>query len=163
MNNGTTGGSSLDYGGGPQPKTYILEFHHVQTPVFLFSFYRMTPYELGQKGEELAIERLRAEGLQILETRWKSHSYELDIIGFDPVTSEMVFVEVKTRASGSWGRPEDSIDQRKIMRTVRAANHYLLLHNINQPSRFDVFAIVIPKEGNPHIDYYRDAFYAPLG
>lgn len=123
----------------------------------------MTPYELGQKGEELAIERLRAEGMQILETRWKSHSYELDIIGFDPVTSEMVFVEVKTRASGSWGRPEDSIDQRKIMRTVRAANHYLLLHNIDRPSRFDVFAIVIPKEGNAHIDYYRDAFYAPLG
>lgn len=123
----------------------------------------MTPYELGLKGEELAIERLRAEGMQILETRWKSHSYELDIIGFDPTTEEMVFVEVKTRASGSWGRPEDAIDQRKIMRTVRAANHYLLLHNIDRPSRFDIFAIVIRSDGKTHIDYFKDAFYPPLG
>ncbi len=123
----------------------------------------MTSYELGQKGEELAAERLRAEGMQILEQRWKSHHYELDIIAFDPVSGEVVFVEVKTRGSGSWGRPEDAIDQRKIMRTVRAANHYLLLHRINQPARFDVFAIVVPAQGNPRVDYFRDAFYAPLG
>lgn len=123
----------------------------------------MTSYELGQKGEELAAERLRAEGMQILEQRWKSHHYELDIIAFDPASGEVVFVEVKTRGSGSWGRPEDAIDQRKIMRTVRAANHYLLLHRINQPARFDVFAIVVPAQGNPRVDYFRDAFYAPLG
>lgn len=101
--------------------------------------------------------------MQILEQRWKSHHYELDIIAFDPVSGEVVFVEVKTRGSGSWGRPEDAIDQRKIMRTVRAANHYLLLHRINQPARFDVFAIVVPAQGNPRVDYFRDAFYAPLG
>jgi len=101
--------------------------------------------------------------MQILETRWKSHHYELDIIGFDPATAEVVFVEVKTRASGSWGRPEDAIDQHKIMRTVRAANHYLCLHHIDQPARFDVFAIVLPAEGNPRINYFKDAFYAPLG
>jgi len=123
----------------------------------------MTSYELGQKGEELAAERLRAEGMQILEQRWKSHHYELDIIAFDPMSGEVVFVEVKTRTSGTWGRPEDAIDQRKIMRTVRAANHYLCLHRISQPARFDVFAIILPAEGKPKIDYYKDAFYAPLG
>lgn len=123
----------------------------------------MTPYELGQKGEALASERLRAEGMQILETRWKSHHYELDIIAFDPETAEVVFVEVKTRGSGTWGNPEDAIDRRKIMRTVRAAHHYLCLHHINQPARFDVFAIVLPSEGNPHVDYIKDAFYAPIG
>lgn len=123
----------------------------------------MNSYELGLKGEELAIERLRADGVQVLETRWKSHHYELDIIAFDPVSGEMVFVEVKTRASGTWGRPEDAVDQRKIMNTVRAANHYLCLHHIDQPARFDVFAIVLPSEGKPRIDYYKDAFYPPVG
>lgn len=120
-------------------------------------------YELGKQGEELAADYLKKHGLQIMETRWKAHTYELDIIAFDVERGEVVFVEVKTRSSGSWGRPEDAIDQRKIMRTVRAANHYLRLHNINYPARFDVFSILIPKSGKVLIDYFKDAFYPPLG
>lgn len=123
----------------------------------------MTPYELGKAGEELAVERLRQEGMQIMETRWKEHHLELDIIAFDPSAQEIVFVEVKTRASGVWGNPEDAIDPAKITRTVRAAHHYLRLHQLNYPSRFDVFAIYLPQSGKPHIDYIKDAFYAPLG
>ena len=156
--------TSKDYGGGPQPKTYILEFHHVQSAGFLFLFFPiMTSYQLGQTGEELAIERLCQDGMQILETRWKDHAYEIDIVAFDPVSNEMVFVEVKTRSSGSWGRPEDAIDRRKIMRCVRAADYYMRSRNINYPVRFDVFAIVIPNSGKAKIEYYKDAFYAPLG
>lgn len=123
----------------------------------------MTPYELGQIGEELATERLRADGLQIIEQRWKDHSYEIDIIAFDPTTEEIVFVEVKTRSSDRWGVPEEAIDNRKIMRTVRAADHYIRSRHINYEARFDIFAIVIPPQGNPHIDYYKNAFYPPLG
>ena len=123
----------------------------------------MTPYELGKAGEELACNRLREEGMQILETRWKDRAYEIDIIAFDPATDEMVFVEVKTRASGLWGRPEDAIDSRKIKRTVRAANYYLRLHDVNYSARFDVFSIVLPDSGKAHIDYFKDAFYPPLG
>lgn len=123
----------------------------------------MTSYELGQAGEQLATECLRQNGMQILETRWKDRAYEIDIIAFDPATSEMVFVEVKTRSANTWGRPEDAIDQRKIMRTVRAADFYLRFHHIDAPSRFDVFAIVIPNSGKPKVDYIKDAFYPPLG
>lgn len=123
----------------------------------------MTPYELGKAGEDLAVERLRQEGMQIIEQRWKDRHLELDIVAFDPTTREMVFVEVKTRSTGVWGSPEDAIDRSKIMRTVRAAHHYLKLHNHNYPSRFDVFAIYLPASGLTHIDYFKDAFYAPLG
>lgn len=97
-----------------------------------------------------------------METRWKAHSYELDIIAFDVNTGEVVFVEVKTRSSGKWGRPEDAIDRKKIIRTVRAANAYLRLHHINYPSRFDVFAVTIPQSGKEQIEYIKDAFYPPL-
>ncbi len=123
----------------------------------------MTSYELGQAGEELATERLRQEGMQILETRWKDHAYEMDVIAFDPVSNEMVFVEVKTRSSGVWGRPEDAVDRRKIMRCVRAADYYMRSRSIDYPVRFDVFAIVVPNSGKPKVDYIKDAFYAPLG
>ncbi len=120
-------------------------------------------YELGRQGEEIAVNCLKRLGMQILEQRWKLHTYELDIIAFDPERGEMVFVEVKTRTNGKWGRPEDAIDQRKIMRTVRAANTYLRLHNINYPSRFDIFAILIPPSGKEYVEYVKDAFYPPLG
>lgn len=123
----------------------------------------MTPYELGKAGEELAVEHLRTQGIQILEQRWKDRAYELDIIGFDPTSSEMVFVEVKTRSSNSWGRPEEAIDGRKIQRCVRAANFYLRSRHIDYPARFDVFAILFPASGTPKIEYFKDAFYAPLG
>ena len=120
-------------------------------------------YELGKKGEEIAMGCLQRLGIQVMEQRWKLHTYELDIIAFDPSTGEVVFVEVKTRSSGTWGRPEDAIDQRKIMRTVRAANTYLRLHNINYPSRFDVFAILLPPSGKEYVEYIKNAFYPPLG
>lgn len=146
------------------PKPILLEFHHVQMPVFLFLFlYFMTSYELGKEGEELATDYLRHHGMQILEQRWKDHSYEMDIIAFDPQSDEMVFVEVKTRSSGVWGRPEDAIDYKKIRRCVIAADYYMRSRNLNYPVRFDVFAIVLPNGGKAKIDYFKDAFYAPLG
>ena len=123
----------------------------------------MSPYELGIAGEELAVERLQREGMQVLEQRWKDHVYEIDIIAFDPATDEIVFVEVKTRASGSWGRPEDAVDYKKMMRSVRAANYYIHLHNIQHQARFDVFAIIMPASGKAKVDYFKDAFYPPLG
>lgn len=123
----------------------------------------MSPYELGQAGEELAIKHLVQEGMQIVEQRWKDRAYELDIVAFDPQTGDMVFVEVKTRSRGGWGRPEDAIDARKIQRLVRAADYYLRSRNLTYTARFDVFSIVVPDQGQPHVEYIKDAFYAPLG
>lgn len=120
-------------------------------------------YELGRRGEEIAVKMMTQQGMHVIEQRWKSHHYELDIIAFDPETKEMVFCEVKTRASTAWGRPEDAIDWRKIRNTVRAANHYMKMNNYNYSVRFDVFAIVLPPKGEPDVFQIKDAFYAPLG
>lgn len=119
-------------------------------------------YTLGQRGETLARQHMERLGYQILEQRWKSHHYELDLIAFDPGSGEIVFCEVKTRATDVWGRPEDAIDMGKIRRTVRAAHHYLCLHRVSYPARFDVFAIICPRNGEPTVNHIRDAFYAPL-
>lgn len=120
-------------------------------------------YELGKKGEELAVQMMTQQGMHIIEQRWKSHHYEIDIIAFDPNSREMVFCEVKTRATAEWGNPEEAIDWRKIKRTVRAADHYMKLNNLLYDVRFDVFAIVLPPKGEPDICQIKDAFYAPLG
>lgn len=119
-------------------------------------------YDLGLRGEALAADHLRLLGMHVLETRWRDHSFETDIIAFDPSSNEMVFVEVKTRTSGLWGVPEEAITPVKIRRLVASADHYMKMHHDMHCVRFDVFAIVLPEQGQPHIDYYRDAFYAPL-
>lgn len=119
-------------------------------------------YDLGLRGEALAADHLRLLGMHVLETRWRDHSFETDIIAFDPSSNEMVFVEVKTRTSGLWGVPEEAITPVKIRRLVASADHYMKMHHDMHSVRFDVFAIVLPEQGQPHIDYYRDAFYAPL-
>lgn len=120
-------------------------------------------YELGKKGEELAVQMMTKQGMHIIEQRWKSHHYEVDIIAFDPTSNEMVFCEVKTRTTVEWGKPEDAIDWRKIKYTVRAADHYMKMTNCRYDVRFDVFAIVIPPQGKPEVTQIKDAFYAPLG
>lgn len=120
-------------------------------------------YELGKKGEDLAVEKMTQQGMTIIERRWKSHHYEIDIVAFDPSTQEMVFCEVKTRATAEWGKPEDSIDWQKIKFTVRAAHHYMKMNGYAYSVRFDVFAIIIPNKGQPEINQIKDAFYAPLG
>ena len=67
-------------------------------------------YKLGLKGEEIAVDYLRKHGYQILEQRWKDHHLEIDIIAFDPSTSELVSIEVKTRSSDVWGSPENAVE-----------------------------------------------------
>jgi len=49
------------------------------------------------------------------------------------------------------------------MRCVRAADYYMRSRNIDHPVRFDIFAIVIPNSAKAKIEYFKDAFYAPLG
>lgn len=138
-------------------------------PVFLFYLIKhrrrhtmSSSYDLGLKGEALAADHLRSLGMHILETRWRDHSFETDIIAFDHVSQEVVFVEVKTRVSGKWGEPEEAITPVKIRRLVASADHYMKMHHDTHAVRFDVFSIILPPEGMAHIDYYRDAFYAPL-
>ena len=117
--------------------------------------------EIGKRGEELAVNLLVSKGLQILETNWHMGHLEVDVIAANK--NEIIFVEVKTRSSATWGRPEEAIDQRKMMRCVHAAHSYMRSRNIDYPVRFDVFAIIIPNSGKAKVDYFKDAFYAPLG
>lgn len=120
-------------------------------------------YDKGNEGEMIAVNHLTLAGLQVMETRWKDKAYELDIIAFDPTTQEMVFVEVKTRSSIVWGRPEDAVDFKKIRRCVRAADFYLRSRSINYPARFDVVSVLMAPNKEVEVEHIRNAFYAPLG
>ena len=68
--------------------------------------------ELGKLGEELAVEFLRKNGYEILETNWTFQKAEIDIIA--QKENILAVVEVKTRSSLEFGLPQDFVKPKKI-------------------------------------------------
>ena len=120
-------------------------------------------YKLGQNGEEMAADYLRSLGYTIEQTRWKLHHLELDLVAIDRESNEIVFVEVKTRATDVYGAPEDAVDYKKIMHTVHAADAYIKQFGIGLDWRFDIIAIIDDGKHTPKIKHFKEAFYPPLG
>ena len=76
----------------------------------------------GDIGEELACKYLFANGYKIIERNFRIRGGEIDIIALDGET--LVYIEVKTRTSYQFGRPEESITLRKLKFLERAAKFY---------------------------------------
>lgn len=119
-------------------------------------------YKLGKDGEDAAASYLRKQGYEIIDQRWHLHHLELDIVALDKSSGEIVFVEVKTRSTPQYGEPEEAVDYKKVMATVRAADAYIKQFYRPEPWRFDIISIIGSKE-NFKIDHIKEAFYPPLG
>jgi putative endonuclease len=66
---------------------------------------------LGEAGERYATDYLIKNGYKILDRNWRIRGGEIDIVAL--YKSTLVFVEVKTRTSTSYGTPEESIGYHK--------------------------------------------------
>lgn len=107
---------------------------------------------LGKWGEAQAAEYLTRLGYKIIGRNVRTPYGELDLIAQvgSGEGSELVFVEVKTRASYSLGPPEISVDRRKQAHLIASAEHYLtLLEKLPAIWRIDVIAI---QRTGAHID-----------
>jgi len=112
--------------------------------------------ELGKLGEELAVEFLRKEGYEILETNWTFQKAEIDIIAQKENT--LAVVEVKTRSSLEFGLPQDFVKPKKIQLLVKAINEYVVSKDLDIEVRFDIIAV--HKENKSFaIEHLKDAFY----
>lgn len=101
--------------------------------------------ELGRAGEDRAARHLEKQGYRILERNFRAPYGEIDLIAMH--RGELVFVEVKTRASVAYGAPELAVNPRKQERMVKAALGYIKYRNLHQvPCRFDVVAISTSSE-----------------
>lgn len=79
----------------------------------------------------------------------------MDLIGWNgPV---LVFVEVKSRSSDSFGQPEEAVDRDKQVRLIRAAGEYIHRCGVGwKDVRFDVVSVLF---GNPPaLSHIEDAF-----
>lgn len=113
---------------------------------------------VGRYGELLAVTRLEAAGLIVLDRNWRCPDGELDIVALDGAT--LVFVEVKTRSSLAYGDPAEAISPDKAARIRRLAVHWLAAHPDRRTAelRFDAVAIVRNGPAGPEVRHLKAAF-----
>lgn len=131
----------------------------------------------GRRGEEEAARYLESRGYKILERNFRTRWGEIDLVARD--RSTVVFVEVKTRSSTGFARPEESVTHAKQEHMRRAAGLWLSDHYPNDipQCRFDVVSVTLiqtplprtsaslrsPTSGDPkskdlHIEHFEGAF-----
>jgi putative endonuclease len=116
---------------------------------------------LGILGENMAKNFLLDKAYSILTMNFRFKKGEIDIIAQKENTT--VFVEVKTRQNNYLGEPWRAVTKKKQKQIVQVAHEYLVLHNIDQESRFDIISIVHdPAIQHLQIEHIEDAFYAML-
>lgn len=113
-------------------------------------------FDLGRRGERLAIEHLERLGYRIVaanfsvpigrNTRGAVVNAEIDVVAYDGPT--LCFIEVKTRASDEFGAPQANVDLRKQRQIARAARAYRRMLGIAGASyRYDVVTVVLSAAG----------------
>lgn len=115
--------------------------------------------ELGKAGEDAAVAYLERNGYLVRHRNWRKGHFELDIVVAKD--NELVVIEVKTRSNTAFAQPEDAVNVLKIRRTVRAADTYMKLFQVDIPVRFDIITVVGGK-GDFKIEHIKEAFYPPL-
>lgn len=114
----------------------------------------------GIEGEDIAERLLRSKGYSIAARNWRYRKAEIDLIC--RIGNEVVFVEVKTRATDFFGYPEEAVSKAKQMRLAEAANAWIEKECFSGESRFDIIAIIL--EHNVQKVYHiEDAFYPGIG
>ncbi len=111
--------------------------------------------QIGKRGEELAVDFLGKLGIFIIDRNYHFSRYaEIDLIGQDQ--DELVFIEVKTRSSTDFGRPEEAVNKFKQEKIRQAAESYILRHpQLSAKYRFDVVAITY-QDSKPQIQYFKN-------
>lgn len=83
----------------------------------------MHPRHLGSIGEELAAKYLTSRGFKVIARNFTIAGGEIDIIA--KKAGLLIFIEIKTRTSESFGRGDESLNYSKKRSLKRAISKYL--------------------------------------
>jgi len=95
-------------------------------------------------GEDKACNFLRENGFKIIERNFRKGYGEIDIIAIGSTSKEkmLVFFEVKTRKSNSFGSPLEAITPWKLKSLIRTAQFYKLIRpNLPDAMRIDAVSV----------------------
>lgn len=107
----------------------------------------------GARGEELAAELLRGEGMTIIGRNVREGHCEMDIVAQDG--DEVVFAEVRTRTDNKFMSPEDSVGPQKLKKLVRAGRLWTERLGYNGFWRIDLVAVTMADGEPPRIEHYK--------
>ena len=112
---------------------------------------------VGSRGEELAAAFLQRIGFSIVERNFRCKGGEIDIVAKDGNT--LVFIEVKSRKTVSYGVPQLAVTPFKQRQISKAALTWLAInHKHDAPARFDVIAILLSSDYQYRIEHIKNAF-----
>lgn len=113
-----------------------------------------TKKDIGNYGEDIACKYLENLGWKILDRNYHYSKFcEIDIIAKDK--NDLVFVEVKTRSTTSFGHPFESINTKKIENIFKVGLAYLKNTQENyQKYRIDIISILGIE--NPKIEHLKN-------
>ena len=112
----------------------------------------MNNRDFGNKGEDIACEYLKNNGYEILErNKHFSKFCEIDIIA--KIKGKVVFVEVKTRRTNSFGSPLEAVTKTKYNNIKTGVLSYL---KDNKVKSYQVDVIGITLEPELKIEHLRN-------
>lgn len=107
---------------------------------------------VGRYGEDVAVRYLEDLGLRVVARNWRCRAGELDIIAVDGDC--LVFCEVKTRRSATFGPPQAAVTTAKLARLRKLAGLWLDQQEAAWPAiRLDVVAVTRGVSGPATIEH----------
>ena len=112
---------------------------------------------MGRLGEDLAVKYLQSIGFVVIQQNFRCMLGEIDIIAKE--NGVTVFVEVRSRGSGTYGLPQESVGFKKKNKLRKLAYYYIAKYDISGDCRFDVLAIMFEQNNVvKSIEHFRNAF-----
>jgi putative endonuclease len=110
--------------------------------------------QLGNWAENIVCTYIQRAQYQIVARQWHCRYGEIDVIAKDP-DGDLVFFEVRAKASDAFGRPEESIGLRKRRTLARIISWYVQEQQYMGGYRCDVCAIE-RRNGKIHLRHLKN-------
>ncbi|MDO5715894.1 MAG: YraN family protein [Tissierellia bacterium] len=110
----------------------------------------MNHKQVGDYGENIALEYLIKNGYRVLDKNFRALGTEIDLIALKK--DELIFIEVKTRRNRQFGDAYEAVTERKMNHIIQTAQSYIQQKNLYQYMvRFDIIEIYLMENKLNHI------------
>ena len=107
---------------------------------------------LGAYGERVAMQRLVGQGMVLVDRNWRCDVGEVDLVLRDGAV--LVFCEVKTRSSSSYGHPLEAVTRVKGERLRQLAARWVEEHGVDPPEiRVDLVGVLLGERGAAEVEH----------
>ena len=115
--------------------------------------------EIGRWGEDCAAKYMEEKGWYVRHRNWQKYHHEIDLVCIDEDSTILLFIEIKTRSTDEWGKPDESIDLEKKNNLIRAARSYIFdFHLQHLEVRYDTISVIGTPETEHKIIHKEGAF-----